>query len=213
MSYESPALAQDILSAVSPVDRERLLHLPLAPHLRVLLFEEMLDRYSDSMEIQPYLLLGLADQISSLGSVSVALEFYFKAQNILAEMGTIDKVLNRRVEKLATEVNKQTAEKLAKSRLLPYHQKWRPTREYKFPTNLPHLPLGSQEVLERWREMTAVEFTGAYLRKLAIETNHIEGVFLLTDSARFLFFNGSELLYLIMSVFCLVGARPSHARD
>ncbi|PPQ70807.1 hypothetical protein CVT26_014051 [Gymnopilus dilepis] len=182
MSYESSVL-QDIPTGLSTEDHDKLLHLPASSKARVLLYEELLDRYSGDINAQPYLLVQLADEITALRCPSVALGFYNKARSTLTSLGIVDDTFNARVQKLATEVNEQTMEKLQKSRLLPYHQKWKPTREYKFPTNLPHLPLGSQEVRERWRELTEANSTGAYLRKLAIETNHIEGVFLLTDEA------------------------------
>jgi hypothetical protein len=79
---------------------------------------------------------------------------------------------------------------LAKScRLLgSYYQKWKPTRQHIFPTNLPQLPLGSQEVKDQWQKLVpgGSIFFEAYLKKLAIETNHIESTFLLTEGVRLL---------------------------
>lgn len=77
---------------------------------------------------------------------------------------------------------------LAKSYHLlgPYHQKWKPTKQHPFPTNCPQLPLGAQEVKDRWQELASEgsAFFSAYLKKLAIETNHVESTFLLTEGVR-----------------------------
>ena len=69
-----------------------------------------------------------------------------------------------------------------------YYQKWRPTNQHCFPTNLPQLPLESREVKEQWKALApeGSTFFNAYLTKLAIETNHVETTFLLTEEVRFL---------------------------
>jgi len=76
-----------------------------------------------------------------------------------------------------------------------YHQKWKPTNQHTFPTNLPQLLPGSQEVKDRWQELAPVGSTlfGDYLKKLAIETNQVESTFLLTEGVRLL---AVDLLHL-----------------
>jgi hypothetical protein len=108
---------------------------------RVLLYEEMVERYSDS---HPFLLVRLADIFVSLGSIPVAVDLYYKvmsvsfpnstshqphqAQGILSRMGFVDKGLDAIVQKLAARVNDQVKESLAKSRQCPSFsplQMWR----------------------------------------------------------------------------------------
>jgi hypothetical protein len=79
-----------------------------------------------------------------------------------------------------------------------YYQKWKPTKEHTFPTNLPQLPPGAQEVKNRWQEIApqGSTFFDAYLKKLAIETNHVESIFLLTEEVHLL---SLERTYFISS--------------
>jgi len=74
---------------------------------------------------------------------------------------------------------------LARSREISYYQTWKPTKAHTFPTSLPQLPLEAQEVKNRWQELTpkGSGFFDAYLMKLAIETNHVESTFLLTEES------------------------------
>ncbi|KAF5381986.1 hypothetical protein D9615_004227 [Tricholomella constricta] len=102
-------------------------------------------------------------------------------------MEIADKGLDNTIQMLvAYDVDDQVDENLAKSRQIRYHHRWKPTKEHGFPTNMPHSPLGSQGVLDQWRALTphGSTFFPAYLTKLAIETNHIEGVFLQTEGTR-----------------------------
>jgi hypothetical protein len=63
-----------------------------------------------------------------------------------------------------------------------FAQAWRPTKEHKFPYNEPMLPAEASELLSKWTEMKSkgAEFVRRYIRKLAIETNHVESVFLIS---------------------------------
>ncbi|KAF9480867.1 Fic-domain-containing protein [Pholiota conissans] len=73
-----------------------------------------------------------------------------------------------------------------------YYQTWKPTRQHKFPTNLSQCPPGHQELKAQWAALTSnlpssssgtTSFYQRYLRKLAIETNHIESTFLITEES------------------------------
>ena len=70
----------------------------------------------------------------------------------------------------------------------PYYQSWKPTKQHSFPTNFPQLPLKAQEVKDQWQASASEgsAFLNAYLIKLAIETNHVESTFLLTEGVRLL---------------------------
>ena len=61
------------------------------------------------------------------------------------------------------------------------------TKVHPFPTSLPQLPPEAQAVKSRWQELTpkGSGFFDAYLKKLAIDTNHIESTFLLTEGVRY----------------------------
>ena len=50
--------------------------------------------------------------------------------------------------------------------------------------------MGSQEVRDLWKELApeGSAFCNAYLTKLAIETNHVESTFVLTEEVHFLLF-------------------------
>lgn len=51
---------------------------------------------------------------------------------------------------------------------------------------MPQLPQEAQEIKSRWQELTpkGSGFFDAYIRKLSIETNHVESEFLLTEKVR-----------------------------
>ncbi|TFK31903.1 hypothetical protein BDQ12DRAFT_68582 [Crucibulum laeve] len=171
MIYESQAL-KEIPDAISPEDHERLsLAALLSQQDKVLLYEEMIERYPD-VEVLPFLLVRFAEILSSLRSRSLAVDLFRKARSILFSMGIIDKELDGHLQTFAAEP-------------------WKKTREHRFPTNLPYPPDGFQELKNQWQALTADVSTGtsfidAYMRKLAIETNHVESVFLLTEEVRLL---------------------------
>ncbi len=69
------------------------------------------------------------------------------------------------------------------SYLVTYRQNWKPTKEHKFPLSHPQAPPGHEEVKEVWSTLFphGSELLRKYLDMLAIETNHVESTFLLTD--------------------------------
>ncbi|KDR84240.1 hypothetical protein GALMADRAFT_703564 [Galerina marginata CBS 339.88] len=120
----------------------------------------MIERYSDPPDSQPF----------------------FLAQDILSRKGVFEKQLDTALQALTAEVDKEANDVLAKSRQLTYYQKWKPAKDHKFPTNLPHLPEGSEEILAQWQNLSP-KASAAYLTKLAIESNRIEGAFLLAEES------------------------------
>jgi hypothetical protein len=118
----------------------------------------------------------------------------------------VDSGLDALINTYGPEVDRQVDETLARAQegnTLPlwglvlakscrvsgsYYQKWRPTNQHRFPTNLPQLPLESREVKEQWKALApdGSTFFNAYLTKLAIETNQVETTFLLTEEVCFL---------------------------
>lgn len=187
---------------------------------RILLYEEMMERYTDS---HPFLLVRLAELFVLLGAGSLAVNLFRKvktfvvfslfnsashqlqqARDILSRMRVVDQVFYDFVDKDARQIEEQVNRALATSRagrnyifwvmwrcanschLDSYQQKWNPTKQHLFPTSLPHLPLGAQEIKDKWQALTpsGSTFFAAYLKSLAIETNHVEGTFLLTAEVR-----------------------------
>ncbi|RDB17125.1 Adenosine monophosphate-protein transferase FICD [Hypsizygus marmoreus] len=185
MPYDSRIL-REAPSAISPVDRERLmLSTTLDLQSRVVLYEEMMERYSDS---HPFLLVRQAEMLNLLGSGPLAVDLYCKAQNILSRMGIVDKSFDALLEKYSAQVNDQVSGALAKSRQSKYYQTWKPTKQHRFPTNLPYPPPSSQEVKDLLQALKppGSSFFAPYLRKLVIETNLVESTFLLTEEVHLL---------------------------
>lgn len=183
---------------------------------RVELYEEMIDRYSHPyflVRLADLFILLKADPLAVdlYRKVCSFLSIYFdltnqdQAQVNLSSTGIVDSGLDALVNTYGSEVDREVKEILARARegnMLTlwglvlakschmsgsYHQKWRPTNQHRFPTNLPQLPLGSQEVRGQWKELApeGSMYFNAYLTKLAIETNHVESTFLLTEEVRF----------------------------
>ncbi|KAK0491574.1 fido domain-containing protein [Armillaria novae-zelandiae] len=80
------------------------------------------------------------------------------------------------------ELDKNAQAALAKSKTDLYYQIWKPTKEHKFPLQVPILPSGHDQVKEAWKQMfpPGSSLFKKYLSSLAIETNHLEGTFLIT---------------------------------
>jgi hypothetical protein len=133
-------------------------------------------------------------------------------------MGVVDQAFNDFVDKYAHQIDEQVNRALVRSRAGncvfwvvwrcanschfsdSYYQKWKPTKQHLFPTSLPQLPFGAQEVKDKWHALTpsGSTFFAAYLSKLAIETNHVESTFLLTEGVR----------HLPLAVVCFLSPQP-----
>ncbi|KAI0317246.1 hypothetical protein OF83DRAFT_166253 [Amylostereum chailletii] len=151
----------------------------------MLLYEEMIELYPNA---HPYFLVRLAEVHASLRSGSIGVGLYRKAQGLLADMGIIDDALDGTVEAYAAEVDEKANAALVKSQAMSYYQTWRPTKQHRFPTNLPKPPPGHQEVKDEWQVLTPATplvspFLSNYMKKLAIDTNHLEGTFHITEES------------------------------
>ena len=64
-----------------------------------------------------------------------------------------------------------------------YYQMWKPTKELRFPFNLPVPPDGYIELRNDWAKMRSSddELYNQYLLKLAIESHRLDTNFLLTE--------------------------------
>ena len=164
------------------------------------------------------------------GFPSVYFDLTDQDQAHLSSTGIVDSGLEALVNTYGPKVDRQINEILARApegNTLPVwgfvgavsrrmsgscYQKWRPTNSRRFPTNQRKIPLGPQKVEDEWKELASEGsmFFHAYLTKLAIETNHVESIFLLTDEV--CLFPVSNLLALSHCIFYfLVNSRPGPA--
>ncbi|KAF8175103.1 fido domain-containing protein [Pholiota molesta] len=113
------------------------------------------------------------------------MDVFHQAQAHLLEMSIVDQVLDDVVERYACEVDDKATADFAASERRVYYQIWKPTKQHVFPTTVPHLPLGHQEAKDQWTTLTSSgsTFYQQYLRKVAIETNHVESTFLVTGES------------------------------
>ncbi|KAL0947928.1 hypothetical protein HGRIS_010559 [Hohenbuehelia grisea] len=169
---------------VSSDDQERLLvAATLTLEGQILMFEDLIARYGR----RPYFLLQLSSFISQLGSNSVALKLYQEVQTELSRVGQADDVFNKVVEAFAQSTNNEVQSILQEAEKVQYVEPWKPTKAHRFPVQLPHAPAGHAEVATKWKALMSgsngSHIYEKYLRKLAIETNHVEGTFLLTPES------------------------------
>jgi len=64
------------------------------------------------------------------------------------------------------------------------NQLWKPTREHKFPITFPVLPASAEQIKKEWtaqKEEEGPSLLSVYLNQLALDTNQLDGVFLITD--------------------------------
>ncbi|RPD82134.1 hypothetical protein L226DRAFT_528334 [Lentinus tigrinus ALCF2SS1-7] len=179
--FQAPAI-QNIPNEVSVPDRQRLAR-TTTPTERIALCEDMILCYPGRPSI--YFEVQLATTLGQLGAKPLALAHFRKAQTLLAQDGGSDDSLDILVEILSREVAAESAKHLANSmKTGPFSQKWIPTKAHRFPTTQPYLPAGHEELKKRWSTLSAqTSLSQAYLRKLAVDTNHFEDVFRLTEES------------------------------
>ncbi|KAG5652382.1 hypothetical protein H0H81_005212 [Sphagnurus paluster] len=182
-SYD-PRFLQDIPDTLSPEDRQKLaLAVTLDFTQRVELYEGLIERCSGSQ--QALALVRLAELQAGFGSGSVAVGLYRKAQKILAAERILSASFDQFIDEWEARLHDQAKKILEKSKQISFFQPWKPTNQHKFPLVLPQVPPESGQLRARWQASTleSSHLVPAYLRKLAIETNHIESVFLLTETS------------------------------
>ncbi|KAF5371243.1 hypothetical protein D9758_004317 [Tetrapyrgos nigripes] len=156
------------------------------PKHLTLILEHFLTRYP-----LPYFLVHLASLRTEMQADALALEMYREAQYILYTQGIKDAVLDKVIEEYTPVVKKKAEEGLISGTTGPFYQPYLPTRSHKFPLILPHPPPQHSEIQDEWlrkcrcwcrchfRDPEAGRFEDMYVRKMAIDTNQLEGVFLL----------------------------------
>ena len=70
--------------------------------------------------------------------------------------------------------------------LVRVEQLWKPTKSHSFPLNDRVLPVGHEAIKHKWQSSfpPGSSLFRRYLNDIAIETNQIEGVFLMTAEVR-----------------------------
>ncbi|GLB34389.1 putative fic/DOC family protein [Lyophyllum shimeji] len=172
----------DVTANITDEERSQIHFVTKLPlDQRLYLFEGLIDRYGP----QPYFLAQLADIVSSAGSRSVASTLWQKAQAELRLKGKNSPEFDQYVEDLVDDAKKEADEIWMRSLKLTYAQEWKPTRKFSFPVQLPKAPEGHDVILSEWKSFapSGSQMFKAYLKKLAIETNHIESTFLLTEGS------------------------------
>ncbi|GJJ14592.1 hypothetical protein Clacol_008858 [Clathrus columnatus] len=184
---------QDPPSFLSPQDATKLnwieLQMRSSSEVQMLTLEDLIARYGP----HPYLLAKLGTIFDQAGAPAMALEEYRKTQEQLSVAGFQDDTFNAFVDQFARTIQEEFKQILNSVNKGTYYQGWRPTKLHKFPLNLPHLPLGHQEVKDEWSQCfhpQSIMFQ-RYLTNVAIDTCQIEATFLLTpESVKDLVFRG-----------------------
>ncbi|KAF8644876.1 hypothetical protein AX16_008222 [Volvariella volvacea WC 439] len=176
---------------ITPEDYERLQNVHLLNERRhgsngvdlsltIPVYEEMIERYPQC----PFFVAELGNMLVVSNVEALAVRYWRRAQAILREMKLSDDTLNALAAEYHAETEKEAFDILARSQQRFYHQQWKPTRQHTFPRNIRELPIEHDEVRGRWRALANNGAQSAkYLRRFAIETNHVESVFHLTDES------------------------------
>ncbi|KAK0190377.1 hypothetical protein F5146DRAFT_551519 [Armillaria mellea] len=130
----------------------------------------------------PFFLAQLGNLHRCMNTQATSITLYRQAQAELAKMGVHDSQFDSWIEARQTELDKNVRTALEISNTDLYYQIWKPTKDHKFPLQAPIPPSGHDQVKEEWEQMSlegSSSFT-KYLSHLAIETNHLEGTFLIT---------------------------------
>lgn len=98
----------------------------------------------------------------------------------MEELGIEDAILDRTIKQCSDEAAKHAKESLEASFHLKYTRIWRASQEHEFPQDL-HPPDGHEEVRTLWAELLSQDkdYQRKYSIQHAIDTNHVEGSFLL----------------------------------
>ncbi|KAJ7747676.1 fido domain-containing protein [Mycena maculata] len=127
-----------------------------------------------------YVRARLAISYSLLGATGSAIELAQEVQAQLSEIGIEDSKFDDRVNAWEKTLQEEAVNALNSDMSAPTYQGWKPTRGHIFPSDL-SLPQGHEDLL-KWRSLS--EHGSENFRKLlivnAIETNHIESIFLIT---------------------------------
>ncbi|KAF8797595.1 hypothetical protein BYT27DRAFT_7152564 [Phlegmacium glaucopus] len=154
------------------------------------LYEDLVDKYE-----HPFFMLRLANILFILKSPTMAMQLCVKAQQLSKGVGVIDLQLDEFIETESPIITEAVEELRLKAEEDSYYQVWKPTREHRFPFNLPVPPDGHVELRNDWAVLRSSSdvLLDKYLLKLSIETNRLETTFLLTEkSTQDLIHNGID---------------------
>jgi hypothetical protein len=145
---------------------------------KVFLYEALINKYE-----HPFFMLRLANILFALKSPTMAMRLCIKAQQLARSVGVIDPQLDEFIEKKVPTITAAAEELRLNAENDSFHQIWKPTREHRFPFNLPVPPDGYIELRNDWAKLRSSDDTlfDKYLLKLSIESNRLDSTFLLTE--------------------------------
>lgn len=105
----------------------------------------------------------------------------------ISALDVVDSILEATIQDWSDRLDEEAQEQAQLSfDLVQFFQNWKPTQQHLFPSTLHPLPADHQVIKETWTSLfpQGSALFRRYLDDLAIETNHIEGTFLLTAAVR-----------------------------
>ena len=68
-------------------------------------------------------------------------------------------------------------------RTVPYFHRWKRSEEHRFPADHPFAPPGHKEIRAAWKSLNSQspDRLRQYLSHTAVDTNHVESTFFITD--------------------------------
>ncbi|KAF8647069.1 hypothetical protein AX16_006904 [Volvariella volvacea WC 439] len=142
----------------------------------VMLYEKLNKTYD-----HPFFTARLAELFYSMDALLLSVVYCRRAKDTLDEMGDSDHVLHEIFIKRFIEAEELVNEGLQRARLVQPYQTWKPSFRHEYPCRLPY-PSEHEEIISQWRSLKSDE-RDRYLTSLAIETNQIESIFLLTEES------------------------------
>ncbi|KZW03772.1 hypothetical protein EXIGLDRAFT_758097 [Exidia glandulosa HHB12029] len=145
--------------------------------IKVPVYEELADKYS-----HPFFSAQVGCMLLSLRANSLAIRRWQEAQLQLKDMGIQDSSLDSSLDLLAPEFERVAYAVLTRSKTFTFSQPWRNSSTHEYPS-LSSLSLSRYNALRMRWEASTDAIRQRYMRRLCIETVHIEDVFLLSESS------------------------------
>ncbi|KAK7018367.1 fido domain-containing protein [Favolaschia claudopus] len=146
-------------------------------------YESQLKLHHECSEMV-YVKARLATAYNDLGAMGTAIELGQEIQAQLADMDIQDNELDSVVDKWDDQLHVEAVDAAASDLATTTFQSWKATAEHRFPPYLP-MPPGHEDLRKRWQSHfrpASAQYRG-FLLASAIETNHIEKTFRITESS------------------------------
>ncbi|KAH0586764.1 hypothetical protein H2248_007970 [Termitomyces sp. 'cryptogamus'] len=180
--YENPwtcAILEDIPMGIAPQ------HVHQLHHSILLEYGEQMSLYEDMIKIYgelPYLMVRFGRLQMIGGASTLAVRTLRKVLKALSDIGVGDDQLQQFILDCHLSAEQESVQMSQIASLTMFDQVWKMTRTHSFP-QIPFTPSTADMIKSRWQELTpqGSTFFEKYLRSLCVETNHIEGTFLLAQ--------------------------------